>query len=704
MTIKFNVQSYLRDLEIQDLVASRPYLEILWPCALYTIAIKAEQNTLNLFEKAVLRLSFAKISQEQIADFLCLPLELIKFTSLRLEQKGFMRQGIISEAGKNFIKQDISEGEVISSFIYQEKIGGKFLPFVETQKPQFLLPCNEDQKGLRFYLRALGDLDHRLINPLVLKKQIFQDGLLKEPQVLEIIERFKRIHTHTPLFSGLERDMPVFMLKDNSALAVQDKAQDLMLHCICVVGKDGDLQILNPFGYADLSSELTQSLSHSPYVDEFKQRLYDKQVRFKVRHSSTSTYEVRALTGFSELDLEIFKAQNALENYSKALNDKQNEDSRHLDFYIRSFITSLYAAFECFLRRLMLENSNDNLSNILKNCSCEQIKQYAIQAAQKLGFEIDKKVVAFLTINPDEIKALLRGRSSLRSLVALNLFLATTQESLGKVLRQMASQFPFMIESLALLKEKRDPLSHGESKVSINLPKMRSLFEVFNGALQAYLPNLNQQDANATSTTLKIDSYKEPSAIEIEASLLQFFPQEKRALMSDKTLQELKVAEFYFQKYGISSHNYLDSEEKVDVQCLVALASFYQKCLQDKIAVSNASFDFKDYQERLQTSLLTAGFSLDDQKLPKALSLYDEENLNRALSYSRLTLGKAFVIYALSLDLEKLSAVAKLRSSLIKNLDLLIELRAHGEGLVSKKQASNLREMIFSDVVALLGV
>lgn len=731
-----NVQSFTPD--CSEAANDRPFVNVLWPCLLHTVAMQCEQKSVNLFEKAVLRLFEAGMDDRQAqADTLCLERDLVEFICLRLEQKQLLDGNALTKHGERFL-DGIMQGEETSTFIYSEMLGLKQLPFASVTKPQFLMTAGQDNI---YYLGDIGDTKNKLSAPLVLKPtqpQTQPQPQLSTSQVLELLRRFETLHRSTPLLPKIERDLPRFILTDSASIAIQPKAQLIYLHCVCVLEDDSSVQVLNPFGYADAMPELTLSLQSYSDFDALKEKLLDKALdkaytRQVPSEQQTHSPRMLKLSGYVELDAEINRAQDLLDQYRQLTAQQQQHDSRKEESLYRGYISAVYSAFEYMLRRIYQQSREATFDRLLVSTDAQQISSYEQQALTEMGIKLNKSNASFVAVSPEEIASAQAGNGSLRSLLTLNL--CSTQNPAAAAWRVVAAQNADFLETLRRLKDLRDPISHGQSADKTDLAEMESFASLLHMWLNAWRQQtpatpakvVTQTDtASATSSPIT-PAVRSPSSFEVERALLEFFPQAKRNRLSDKTLHELLLAEFGFQSAGIlpqetttetaTAETTAANVASVPTQCLTTLAGFYQRLLQDFTSLlpptittastaphGNFSREAKDAITATVDSLYTkcqqAGLKLEQSALPQPLVAAVRKVYK---GNKQLTLGTALVLWLQSVKPEHLASVAHDRPYLLENAVQLIELRAHGQGVVAADAAAKLRKEIYADCAAMLG-
>ncbi len=630
----------------KEAAGNRPFLNVLWPCLLQTVSVQCEQRSVNLFEKVVLNLIAAGLEDRQAqAEALCLERDLLEFICLRLEQKQLLSGSALTARGKAFLA-GTAKGKDTTAFIYSDLLGQKPqpLPFVSVSKPQFLLPAEQNNV---YYLGDIGDTKNRLYKPWVLQSTAVQvkphtqtlPTTLSAHTVLEMLRRFMALHQTTPLLPQITRELPRFILNDSASIAVQPQAQLVYLHCVCVLEQDGSVQVVNPFGYADALPELTQSLLSYSDFDAVKEKLLETAVSSprsqvpQVQAQAPAQAQRQLKSGYVELDAEINKAWLFLDRYRLQLH-ATHPDARKEESLSRGYISAVYAAFEYMLRRIYQQSSGVQPSvakaweRVLMATNAQQIKTYVRQALTTLGVPFDESVVDFVAVSPEEITAALSGNGSLRSLLALNV--CYPQNPAAAILRVVASQNQFFLETLHCLKQWRDPISHGQSVSYVNQGKDEGLsvlakIESFAALLRSWLNAWQEQvpmalppenankvlaEPNSISTVTAMNT---PSIVEVELALLEFFPQSKRRFLLEDTLHELQLTELGFQAAGItpqattakvvaasvmsgsdgdvvsadateSPHEEITAATaavQVPTLCLTTLAGFYQRLLQD---------------------------------------------------------------------------------------------------------------------------
>ena len=625
------------------------------------------------------------------------------------------------------------QGEETSTFIYSEMLGLKQLPFASVTKPQFLMTAGQDNV---YYLGDIGDTKNKLSAPLVLEPTATQTQL-STSQVLELLRRFETLHRSTPLLPKIERDLPRFILTDSASIAIQPKAQLIYLHCICVLEDDSSVQVLNPFGYADAMPELTLSLQSYSDFDALKEKLLDKaldKAYTRQVQSEQHTLSPRQLkhSGYVELDAEINRAQDLLDQY-KQLTAEQQHDSRKEESLYRGYISAVYSAFEYMLRRIYQQSRDATFDRLLVSMNAQQISYYEQQALTEMGIKLNKSNASFVAVSPEEIASAQAGNGSLRPLLALNL--CSTQNPAAAAWRVVAAQNADFLETLRRLKDLRDPISHGQSADKADLAEMESFASLLHMWLNAWRQQtpatpakvVTQTDTASVTSSPITPAVRSPSSFEVERALLEFFPQAKRNSLSDKTLHELLLAEFGFQSAGIlpqvtttetaTAETTAAHVASVPTQCLTTLAGFYQRLLQDFTSLlpptittasaephgnfSRAANDaITAAVDSLYTKCQQAGLKVEQSALPQPLVAAVRKVYK---GNKQLTLGTALVLWLQSVKPEHLASVAHDRPYLLENAVQLIELRAHGQGIVAADAAAKLRKEIYADCAAMLG-
>ncbi len=680
-----NIQSFIR--KLTDLNLKTRMHHLVWPCNLYSVAVKKEQDRVNIFEKAILRLIGKGVeSHESIAEYLCLDTDLVRFLLMRLKQKGLTSpDGRLTNAGKIFL-QTTAVGVNTTAFIYQERTQGKLLPFASETKLQFLLP---DPEGESYYLGEIGDKKNRLYNPWRIAPDKQNFPVPTPLEVKKTLETFMKLHRKTPPLYDRDVEMPSFML-NTASICVQPQPQPIYLHCICTLSPNSrDVLVLNPFAYEGDLTDLSELL---------KQRPDDYDIAKKsLLKDSPSPKEVSAAPEKNFADArypEILKGLNrASEAFSALDADHIGKDLDWTEGKRRELVTALHACLENLLRRMLSETDKNCFATLLCNGDTIQNGKILNLAAERLNLEY-KHAGEFLCVSSDEIRACLNGKITLRPLFALALASADADER--HPLRNLAKEIPDMIERMIRLKTLRDKANHGEA-----LSQHTSMSELSGlRDLVFHLCKFFCQELEVAPSRQDTLGNSDMNMEAVEKALLVFFPQKIRSRFPEGLDRELRMAESTLQQYGIGCGQ---TATEIPVESIVNLYGFCQRVFSAKGTGTSIGIDEAAYTENACLRARQSGLLPSDSQLPEELSRTATNNISKAMQGGKTTLGGACLAYLLNATNEELELIASHRQTLLSDVAALIRLRGHGQGMISTSEAENLREAVYKDCCALLG-
>lgn len=677
MSTPLCAQSFMRSLNDPG-IERRMMQHLFWPCSLYSIAVKKEQNRVNIFEKAVLRLMGLGVeSHERIAEYLCLDIDLVRFLFLRLQQKGLAGKDGLTSDGKDFLVTKAA-GMDTTAFMYQECIEGKLLPFASERTPQFLLSAGEKS----YYLGDIGS--NYKVRPRIIFPNKTRFPAPSPQDVSKNIEDFLRLHRNTPPLYDRDAELPSFML-NTASMRVQPKPQLVYLHCICTLSPDGSrIFVRNPFAYDDELPVLSEIFARCPEYDTIKQEFLDRVSSRK--HVSAVPEMISSDIRYPEIAREFGRAERAFGSL-----DKQDSSGEETKGKRRKLLIALHACMEYLLRRMTTEREDDGFAALLGNGDAVQNGKILYQAAERLNLECSREE-SFLRVSSDEIRACRNGRMALRPLFALALAAAASEDR--HPLRRLAEEMPDMINRLIRLKSLRDMASHGDVQGDkTSNAELAGLRELVFSLLQAFCPELTA-DASGQDTH-KADSVDMPA---VEKALLPFFPQRIRNRFPKELEQELRLAEGTLQQYGIGCEL---AGAEIPARAIMFLYSFCQQVFGMK--GSGAAEIGEASAEAACTRARQAGFLPPDGQLPQELARTTPENLRKALQGDKTTLGGVCLAYLLRAATEELERTATLRPTLLTDVAGLIRLRGHGQGLIPASEAEMVRKAIYEDCCVLLG-
>lgn len=663
------------------------YLSIFWPCSIFAVSIStSETNSLNLFEKAILKLAALGIAGKHAADCLCMDADFFRFIDARLRQQGYLTDDSrLSAAGR-----EVANGSAPKSCaqisVYREDISGRILPFCAGKTAQ---PLMSDDRGAYFGQVSKKD---RIQFPAILKPgRGVRSAAAPSPREIEsaLREYAARLNSASPLIESRES---AINLENEPKIVVQSTPQFVYLHCFCVPASDSrGVLVWDPFG-SDISERiLTNALARQ-----------DEELDWIARQfQATAARKTTALNepGFAP-DLPaslrpLYRAACALKLFIAAKGTDNMEARLERRDLCRKFLNGLSIALEGMFIRLIgdRKKTSDTLGALFaaaRASGAEAARKRAVAAAARLNLSLPENGAGFLSLADYDIKAYQNGGGGLRVLFVINLFMA-----------QWDSSHPFasprkpadLIASMRLLHEKRNAFMHGD--MNEFLPAVDEMRHLLDAAF-----SLCREESRNASNQLKLldrlelwlaeDTGAQSVDNGAKSALNKFISPRLLSRLGQNLYEKLLEADRALPCAP-------QEDRDIPQETLAPLAGFFELLFRHGL---NAATLPENPSVKAEEKAREAGFSLG-ASMPVALATTKQNNINRALAGKRASLGGECIAWLIRRPGPYLARVASKSPKFLVHIAELINLRGHGNKDVSLAAAMECRDALYQDCEAL---
>ncbi|WP_458400440.1 hypothetical protein [Mailhella sp.] len=675
-------------------------MNLLWPCIRFDIAVPTRsRSTLNIFEKTVMKLSpWTLGSKEELAELICLDVELVSFIQRRLVQLGLLQDsGCPTNKGKDLLTSWEAGKEKASAytvgFILVDLISGQTIPFVGLEAPRYkIIEDRRLDKGSLSRINFYSDSERKhLVKAHVMipdccqeetsSEKVFADLLPTPSAITKAIRAYLRMYRrHAYLKNAPSRIVPNIALTE--AVSILNEGELVLLHRRAQLLSSTDLVVTDGIGFS-LCSRATTYVNSREFECITQLKRHAQSRSFFPNHENQHSKQGKR----HEYSWRLRKAQNDFNSVAELNIDSSNKQ-RLLFKKLSDGTIHLYEALEWALRYLVNEYPADQWQQVF---SYRHFDNAAILAeyARKVGFRLGEGSRQLLKLKKGRLTNMAEDEPELQSLLALALLGAGNDPA--HPLRRGARNFPYLLEDLADLKKLRDKAAHGNSRPLQDIPldTFCSLAEKIETFVQELFP----------------DEQKAAVPVQEELDLTQHF------LAARVELEELLGAPYV---YSLSADmrnacmailHHQSGSAGYFMTCTASVELLLQECIRERFRTTQ---DLEEPKEVALKKLVEAGFASCMNELPVSLQKIQSEKVYMAATGLNSTLNGKFLALVSLLEEEELQRLHISCPELTDFIRRLDELRGHGnrrqEDIRSDAAGGMSKKEFFSHLKILLEI
>ncbi|MGB4097941.1 MAG: hypothetical protein WBM02_00865 [bacterium] len=622
---------------------------LVWPVNVFRVTLpKISENSkeLNPFERVVLKLIDAGAVRDEkfLVQETCLPVDLVKFVLLRLQDKGFINEyhEIIEQQRNDWEHQDAKPSHYVTALLFRELAGGKILPFLHLDSP-----LKTKKTSIGPYKKILEDKSHRKTQPSV------RDVIL----ALRIMQKRSRDF-------GNETRLPA--VKHISIAADPER-----YHLVCPIAiqkNDGEFRIADPFG-----------TGFSLVLEQVFNQLLEKDNDLKEWLMQWKNSLSRSIQDKPETRLkELYNTERNRGRYPNLVANLRLEN-----YASYRSITQIYAALEWALFYSCAQRSYENAINQLKFTNQSEHHTLLAKAARNIGFDLPK--FKFQSIWAGKIEAFLNGAAEMVTVLSIALLMAKDDSS--HPLHRIAIKYSDFIIWIFQIKQKRDPQAHGSEKIDSvehKLPEeafMREIVSILIPSIQLTPSTVPSSDKDLIADAL----FDARTSIQNEFGFRVF----------NRLGRNLQDRLIHAERFWLSCQ---DNHDAQTFACDVYAAT--QNALRHSLSGALPP-DVKDSEFVTRAQESAAKYGLGE--LPASLCNIKQIAIRKTLQGESQTLGASVIAYLLMSDENTLLSIASIQPSFLTDIELIITRRGHGNQplFLLKEDINKLRKAALSTIKTL---
>jgi hypothetical protein len=626
---------------------------LLWPVQAFRVTLpdssRSRKNDLNAFESVVIEALGirAGLSDSQLADVVCLPIDLVRNVIVRLKDQGFVNDDNVVVSKSHSVDNATDRSDhYTSAMIFREMVGGKFLPFVLELSRDDAIKSGPIGPGWRM---AIG-------------RDSSPSQAPSPSEVLSIIKKFrKRDRQH-----GMGNRFPQV-----NQIRVNKEIEYYYLDCpIAFMSFDADFRIADPFGVG-FSADLERVFAEQLQYDD---RLGDWMAKWRERLASNRPNHVVGLTSATpyatEENVQLFPA---LINILTPSAGRMNRT-----------VLELYAAIEWAMYYCCEIHDPAVSIRAAKRQTPMAFGVWMTQIANSLGLVPPRN--GFRKPSNGKLENYFQGRPELDTLCVLILIQA--ESNVSHPFRLLATKYPDFFSRLDSLRESRGHQGHGRSSGVTADVEMTS-----DGFMRSVVSTLI------------------PSVVFDEAAFSVNDSDRLALVMLRARMSVLDVIEYrIFNALGPNTQSaliaaevtWLERADGDDARTYIAhLYSALQSVIRRVINRLPVKFvEGDDFNSRAMRNSMAAGLG----DLPGELRSVRTWRTREAISGNDPTLGAATVAFLLMAPSDLLAEVAVADRAFLKTISIVVRLRGHANQKVEVSDVDlvKIREDVLLTIATLL--
>lgn len=674
--------------------------DILWPCHAFSISIpKKKQSRLNIFEETVLKITEIESGDtEKIALLTCLEKELVAFIQNRLNHLGLLNDRYeLSEIGQELLNewQNKSDGnlEYTVGTVFIDLLSGKLLPYVSTDQLSYKKISRIGDSGfIDFLINPTNEKSRVSAIQIRPAKDSFCKTVPDSNDVIRAIREFKKKYRRYALLNqAIDQYPPPVPMAE--AISLHENPELVYLHCnVLIQIGNSDLLVTDGcgFGFSESFANYLTSQDWQWVID-----LKKKGIIYWLNPdaSNEEAENKSSVAGGSKKYPLIARPLRHAQKYLSAAEKIKIDSSNNEQEFVRLTglaVVALYEAIEWALRFVVSDNPATHWERLFSSQSYRENDKILCSFATKIGFDVSDSVKALLQVQPGKIRAIDRGVSEMQPLLALAIAGAINDPK--HPLNNLAIEDSRCLSFIRILKEVRDPVSHGNSTdVELSLETLEGYRDRTTRLIHSLIPDITDDTYTAkTKQKRDIDQVRLKARIELDKSLGLGFVQ----AVSPSLREELVKVTI------LSQRETLDDEQLqlyINLLASIMQLSLFEVAKDRRSSVKNRT----NLRDEAIEKIVQSEFYPTPDVIPEQISTVNTKRLYRTVQGSSTTLGAHLLAVFLLGSESELIQLQKSDPAFIDFVADLIRLRGHGNNQqsdFSQDDIESLKKNVFKAI------
>lgn len=673
---------------------------VLWPCHAFNISIPQKKKSgLNVFEETVLKITEIESGDtEKIALLTCLEKELVAFIQNRLNQLALLNDRYeLSEHGQELLNewQNKSDGnlEYTVATVFVDLLSGKLLPYVSTDQLSYKKISRIGDNGfIDFLINPTNEKSRVSARQIRPAKDSFWKAVPDSNDIIRAIREFKKKYKrHALLNQGVDQYPPPVPMAE--AISLHENPELVYLHCnVLIQIGNSDLLVTDGcgFGFSEIFANYLTSQDWKWVLDLKNKGVIDRLSSDQSdEEAEDESSAADGLKKYPRIARPLRRAQEYLSDAEKIEVDSSN-DEHEFARLTGLAVVALYEAIEWALRFVVSDNPVTHWERLFSSQSYRENDKILRSFATKIGFDVSDSVKALLQVKPGKIRAVDRGVSEMQPLLALAIAGAINDPN--HPLNHLAIEDSGCLSFINILKEVRDPVSHGSSTdVELSQETLEGYRDRTTRLIHSLIPDITE-DAYAAKTKQErdIDQVRLKARIELDKSLGLGFVQ----AVSPSLREELVKVTI------LSQRTTLDNEQLqryINLLASIMQLSLFEVAKDRRSSVKNRT----NLRDEAIEKIVQSGFYPAPDAIPEQISTVNTKRLYRAVQGSSTTLGAHLLAVFLLGSESELIELQKSDPKFVDFVANLIRLRGHGnkqQSDFSRDDMESLKNNVFKAI------
>lgn len=674
--------------------------DILWPCHAFSISIpKKKQSRLNIFEETVLKITEIESGDtEKIALLICLEKELVAFIQNRLNHLGLLNDRYeLSEIGQELLNewQNKSDGnlEYTVGTVFIDLLSGKLLPYVSTDQLSYKKISRIGDSGfINFIINPTNEKSRVSARQIRPAKDSFWKTVPDSNDVIRAIREFKKKYRRYALLNqAIDQYPPPVPMAE--AISLHENPELVYLHCnVLIQIGNSDLLVTDGcgFGFSESFANYLTSQDWQWVIDLKKKGIIDRLNPDASNEEAENKSSVAdGLKKYPLITRPLRRAQEYLSDAEKIKIDSSNDEQEFVRLTSLA-VVALYEAIEWALRFVVSDNPVTHWERLFSSQPYRENDKILCSFATKIGFDVSDSVKALLQVQPGKIRAIDRGVSEMQPLLALAIAGAINDPK--HPLNNLAIEDSRCLSFINILKEVRDPVSHGNSTdVELSLETLEGYRDRTTQLIHSLIPDITDDTYTAkTKQKRDIDQVRLKARIELDKSLGLGFVQ----AVSPSLREELVKVTI------LSQRETLDDEQLqryINLLASIMQLSLFEVTKDRRSSVKNRT----NLRDKAIEKIVQSEFYPTPDVIPEQISAVNTKRLYRTVQGSSTTLGAHLLAVFLLGSESELIQLQKSDPAFIDFVADLIRLRGHGnkqQSDFSQDDMESLKKNVFKAI------
>lgn len=674
--------------------------DILWPCHAFSISIpKKKQSILNIFEETVLKITEIESGDtEKIALLTCLEKELVVFIQNRLNHLGLLNDRYeLSEIGQKLLNewQNKSDGNLEHTVgtVFIDLLSGKLLPYVCTDQLSYKKISRIGDSGfIDFLINPTNEKSRVSARQICPSKDSFWKTVPDSNDIIRAIREFKKKYRWYALLNqAIDQYPPPVPMAE--AISLRENPELVYLHCnVLIQIGNSDLLVTDGcgFGFSESFANYLTSQDWQWVIDLKKKGIIDWLNPDASNEEAENESSVAdRFKKYPLIARPLRRAQEYLSDAEKIKIDSSNDEQEFVRLTGLA-VVALYETIEWALRFVVSDNPVTHWERLFSSQPYWEIDKILCSFATKIGFDVSGSMKALLQVQPGKIRAIDRGVSEMQPLLALAIAGAINDPK--HPLNNLAIEDSGCLSFINILKEVRDPISHGNSTdVELSLETLEGYRDRTTRLIHSLIPDITDDTYTAkTKHKRDIDQVRLKARIELDKSLGLGFVQ----AVSPSLREELVKVTI------LSQRETLDDEQLqryINLLASIMQLSLFEVAKDRRSSVKNRT----SLRDEAIEKIVQSEFYPTPDVIPEQISTVNTKRLYRTVQGSSTTLGAHLLAVFLLGSESELIQLQKSDPAFIDFVADLIRLRGHGnkqQSDFSQDDMESLKKNVFKAI------